>query len=377
MENNQSKRNKKACTLLMIMMMAALVTTACSNAQEDAFKYQIDGKTNFLPDKTEIMLFRGAYYGEPPSEEMFITSMKVKDGSFSYDGESNITEAGVFYIPAESAYMPVFIEKGTIKVFFDKNPINTKVFGTPLNDSIQSLAQKDIACAKKTQKKIQKIQEQSAADGQEKIQSLSKSFRQEVGNNHFACALRNIDNELGFFLTLNSSSLFSHKQLMTLIHKLPKDKHSHPKIKEMDSPVNRVLPDFSLQDERGYSYNVKSLVKQNKVTIIDFWASWCGPCMNEMPNLVALYRKYMHKGLGIVGISIDKDKNKWVNAYKSNNAEWIQLWDENGDISDMFNVTAIPHTIIVNQNGEILATKLRGQQLEELVQNTLKQSKTL
>jgi thiol-disulfide isomerase/thioredoxin len=115
-------------------------------------------------------------------------------------------------------------------------------------------------------------------------------------------------------------------------------------------------------------------VEKNKVTILDFWASWCGPCRQEMPFMLQLYEANKNRGLGIVGISLDKDKNAWVSAIKNLKLPWPQMsdlkyWDN--DVAKAFNVTSIPHTIVVDQKGKILRRGLRGEELKAFIESEL------
>lgn len=130
------------------------------------------------------------------------------------------------------------------------------------------------------------------------------------------------------------------------------------------------VPNFDRND-----VSLMNEIKKNEITIIDFWASWCGPCMHEMPNLIAMYTTYHEQGLGIIGISLDSDYNKWKNTVETMNMPWLQLselrgWDSY--VAKQFSVNAIPYTIIANKKGIILKKGLRGEELEQFVSSYLK-----
>jgi len=144
---------------------------------------------------------------------------------------------------------------------------------------------------------------------------------------------------------------------------------------EVQSEDDMHITDFSLPAPDGTKTSVMSLVQQNRITILDFWASWCGPCVREMPSMVNLYKNYHDKGLGIIGLSLDNDHMNWVKAIASLNIEWPQLSDLKGWESmaaQLFEVTSIPHMVVVDKEGTILAQGLRGAELEQCIAELLK-----
>ena len=116
-------------------------------------------------------------------------------------------------------------------------------------------------------------------------------------------------------------------------------------------------------------------VSKNKVTILDFWASWCGPCRNEMPFMRELYATYRPKGLGIVGISLDESAADWNRAITDLKIDWPQMSDLKGwgcSAAQTFQVNAIPYIVVVDTEGRILEKGLRGDDLKQFVDNILK-----
>ncbi|OUL59868.1 thiol:disulfide interchange protein [Flavobacterium sp. AJR] len=103
-----------------------------------------------------------------------------------------------------------------------------------------------------------------------------------------------------------------------------------------------------------------------KVTIVDFWASWCGPCRKENPNVVAIYKELHSKGLNIVGVSLDKEAKAWKEAIAKDNLTWTQVsnlkfWEE--PIAAQYGVQSIPATFILDATGKVVAQDLRGDEL--------------
>ena len=115
-----------------------------------------------------------------------------------------------------------------------------------------------------------------------------------------------------------------------------------------------------------------------KITILDFWASWCRPCRAENPNVVRIYNKYHDKGLNIVGVSLDRKKEQWVQAIDQDNLDWhhvsnLQFWQD--PIAKAYGVRSIPATFILDENGTVIAKNLRGPALESKIAEVLGESK--
>lgn len=139
---------------------------------------------------------------------------------------------------------------------------------------------------------------------------------------------------------------------------------------EANSPVIS----FTMDDINGNPVAVTDVFAKHKITILDFWASWCGPCRKEMPNLVKLYGRFGKAGLGIIGISLDEDREMWQDAVKTMNMSWVQLSDLQGwdnSAAQMYGIQSIPFTIIVDNKGHILETELRGEELELFIEKHL------
>lgn len=135
-----------------------------------------------------------------------------------------------------------------------------------------------------------------------------------------------------------------------------------------------IIPDFRMESIDGHEVSALEEAAKHKVTVIDFWASWCGPCLRDMPGLVATYDKYKDKGLGIIGVSLDKDRTSWEEAVKRLGMTWTQLSDLQGwnnAAAQMFGVQAIPFTVLIDKEGKLIDAGLRGEELEQKIASLL------
>ena len=130
--------------------------------------------------------------------------------------------------------------------------------------------------------------------------------------------------------------------------------------------------DFTLQTIDGKDVNLAETIKNNKVTMIDFWASWCGPCRHENPVVKAAYEKYHDKGFEVIGISVDKNEAAWLQAVEEDALPYIQVRDVEHNVSNDYAVIYIPSNFLYDQNGIMVAKGLRGEELEAKLAELLK-----
>jgi peroxiredoxin len=136
-------------------------------------------------------------------------------------------------------------------------------------------------------------------------------------------------------------------------------------------------PEINLPSPDGTNIALSSL--KGKIVLVDFWASWCGPCRKEMPNVVKAYAKFKDKGFEIYGVSLDQDKDRWVEAIKKDGITWPQVsdlkqWD--CEPAKQYGVTGIPATFLLDKEGKIIAKNLRGDDLEKAIENALAEGKS-
>jgi len=353
----------------------ALLLAAC---QSNSFK--VNGEVTGLPDGDTLFVTHDLQTGMPTD------TLIVQDGRFTMSGETDSTALCMVYSATRNEInAPFFMEAGTITIRLTEQPGGSRVGGTLCNDEWQELNDSVMVIGKEINKIAEHIYGNNVPDaeqqkGMEQIELLDKRFS--------ACVVsaieRNIDNEFGYFLlTYYPEDLVDNNNRQRLIGMLPDQMKQRPAIQQIQQSLDNAaktaegatITDFTQRALDGSNVSLLAEIKKNKVTIIDFWASWCGPCRKEMPSMIELYNKYHPKGLGIVGISLDQELDAWQHATDAMGVKWPQMSDLKGwenEIAQHFQVTSIPHTIVVNQSGKILRRGLRGEALESYIAELLK-----
>ena len=365
----------KAFQASILFSAAVLALTACHSNT-----YKISGAVEGLNDGDTLFITNDLQTGIPTD------TLIVKDGKFELSGETDSTYLCMVYSEKRNELnAPFFIEPGNISIKLVETPGASRVGGTKCNEQWQELNDSVMTIGKEINRIAEHIygntvDEMEQQKGMDQIEKLNQRFSAIV----VKTTEKNIKNEFGYFLlTYYPEELIDNQTRMKLIDKLPDEKQKRPAIQKMlanlkqasESAEGMTIKDFTQPGLDGTPVSLLGEVSKSKITVIDFWASWCGPCRQEMPFMVELYDKYKDKGLNIIGISLDEDSDAWKAATQQLNIPWVQMSDLKGwenVIAKHFCVTSIPHTIVVDQQGKILKRGLRSEKLEEFVVGQLK-----
>lgn len=212
-------------------------------------------------------------------------------------------------------------------------------------------------------------------EGAQLEEQYDKAIKEGVQNN--------ITNPVGVFLfkqTFYNNSTAENEALLQQIPANFQNDETIVKIKELTdkqkkTAVGTKFVDFEMQTPDGKSVKLSDYVGKGKVVLVDFWASWCGPCRREMPNLVEAYAKFKGKNFEIVGVSLDQDDAAWKDAIKKLNMTWPQMsdlkfWQSEG--AQLYAVNSIPHTVLIDGEGTIIARGLHGEELQAKIAEVVK-----
>ncbi|HEU4788655.1 MAG TPA: TlpA disulfide reductase family protein [Flavobacterium sp.] len=268
-----------------------------------------------------------------------IDSVKVKDGNFSF--KTKVKTPELYGLSVNTANSPLYI-------FLENNTITVKL--SP-----------------------KKYYSASVVEGSES-QNLFDVYRKTK------------DIEISKFITEHPKSIVSAyvlyrnwsyrlkpEEITANIALLDKSQQSSVYVKELKElvtvlngvAIGKKAPDFTANNPEGKPVRLSENLKG--YTLIDFWASWCGPCRKENPNVVAAYKEFHDKGFNIIGVSLDKKKENWIKGIKEDNLDWqhvsdLKFW--NSEIAKLYGVRAIPGNYLIDSKGIIVAKNLEGEELK-------------
>lgn len=345
---------------------------SCQN-NEFTFTGKIEGMKD--GDSVFINRFTNAEW------EMYDT-LVVKNSEFSMTRKADSCEILSFWIRnANGSYYQGFFFSEPGKITLNADNEKTTIGGTPLNDQYQQISDSIYGFSDRIAA-LYETGDPSSAD----VARKSEALQQEVKAYLQKKITENAENQLGLFLTLSNSSLFAPEEMEQLIASLPEKTRNNPAIKSISSTIEQLkknavgqpYTDFEMTTPEGNSIKISDIVSKNKITVLDFWASWCGPCMAEAPDMVRLYQKVHAQGVEFVGVSLDTDEKAWKKAIADKGLIWpqgseLKEWQHNNG-AKLYTVEGIPYTVVLSQEGIILAKGLRAEQLEDFINATLKQN---
>lgn len=359
--------------LIVLLAVAGLVS--CSNNTSSV-------KVN-LKNADDKMVYLYKYEGENP---IAIDSAIVKNGMAVFNVVKGEQNASYFLsVKNNRNNVMLFPDNNDITVDADlKNLDDAVITGSSLNDLYAQFNNVMDEFDNETEKIYSHYKDAS----EQLDETLMKKYEEEYDavsekqQEYFMSFIKNNpDNVVAHYVLYRNNYMFELDELKDFVKNVDTKTKSYflDKINDKIEVLQRVAignkyVDFTMADVDGNMVSLSELVGKSKLLLVDFWASWCGPCRAENPHVVETYNKYHEQGFDVLGVSLDQNKESWIKAIEDDNLTWKHLSDLQGwnnEASKLYGVNSIPSNVLLDSNGIIVAKNLRGEDLVDKVNELL------
>jgi peroxiredoxin len=373
----------KLCNLILLKMKKYVVLIlgialfACSKKQPG---FNINVKLEGAEGKI-LLEQRGSSSWIPVDTADIVEGIAILEGKTDIPGDYYLSVLG------QRPKALIFVENAKMTVVGHADSLNTVVVTgsathdeyAGLNAQINEITEKYMAMYQESRSAIaagDTVKGREIMDEVERMYESTNTLREDFVKSHPASYVNP-------FLLSQIQYGKEVEELEALVGGLDAKLDSVPSILELKAQIVKLkklavgqqAPDFTQNDVNGNPIKFSDIYAQNELTLLDFWAAWCGPCRAENPNVVAVFNEFNKKGFTVFGVSLDREKDAWQKAIADDKLAWTQVSDLaywQNEAAQMYAIQSIPSSLLVDKTGKIVAKNKRGDDLRAFVAETLK-----
>lgn len=367
--------------VLIFFLSGIVLVLSCRQPQQNM---QVKVTVSNNPEKQLVSLI-GKEYGRQP---VILDTVTLAAGTGSCNLETLVSTEGIYSIQFEKddRYILFTNDEPQVNISLNWNDFSAYTVSTPASRSLKKLL-RDYEQYLSAADVLKKDTTGSATDSMRNVALAAAKQKEDIALQylyHYSDSAKSpavAMYALGMLQQQKNDSTLMKPLISHLSVRFPKDeavqqlsRDYHTWLTKQRSAIapGKMAPLFSLPDTSGQQVSLQSL--HGKYVLVDFWASWCGPCRKENSNVVAAYKAFKDKNFTVLGVSLDKDKAAWLDAIRKDSLNWQQvsdLGDWQSAVVDMYEIEAIPFNVLVDTEGKIVAVDLRGDRLHQKLAEVL------
>lgn len=357
----------------LFVLLCSLISVGCSSKS-----FNIDGTITGIKN--------GKIYLQTLEQNKLqrIDSTEIADGHFSFTGK--VTYPSLMFIGPtgkNNQYLQLFVENSNIKIKSHIDSLQSpKITGSHSQDLMHSFQSSQSKLNQQMGLLIKQFKSTKEMTKKREYRQKLIALNQQSIKQQKEFVQKHKDSHVTVYMTAyDLKDKFNFDELKSLTNDFKKNFPKSTLVQQLDQEIQQIentsighrAPDFEVTDIDGNKITLNSF--KGKYVLIDFWASWCGPCRREAPNFVRIYNKYKDKHFTIFGVSLDKDEITWKKGIKEMDLTWnhtcdFKVWKS--DFAKLYNVQSIPTCYLIDPNGIIVAKGIVGDKLEQKLEELLR-----